>query len=217
MTEAKTKINMLPIELIPLGSISPASNNTKIHTQEQIESIKKSILEFGFNDPIAIDGSMEIIEGHGRFEAVTQLGGEVIPCIRLDKLSNDQVRAYRIAHNKITMQTGFDMGMLKSELTDLDMSGFDIDVTGFTMDEFSFDDTTLDFSDVPANDTEEEELESKPKKATSSVVQYILIFDDETQQKEWYKLLKYLRHEGSGDTIAEKLITFLKDNNPEIF
>jgi hypothetical protein len=215
MTDAK--INMLPIELIPLSSINPASNNTKIHTQEQIDSIKKSILEFGFNDPIAIDDKMEIIEGHGRFAAVTQLGGEVIPCIRLDELSEDQVRAYRIAHNKITMQTGFDMGMLKSELTDLDLSGFDIDVTGFTMEEFSFEDSDLSFPDMEDNDDDEDMEVQKPKKATSSVVQYILIFDDEGQQKEWYKLLKHLRHEGVGDTIAEKLINFLKDNNPEIF
>ena len=78
------------IEKINIENIKPYEKNAKLHPQEQIEQIKKSILEFGNNDPLAIDENNIIIEGHGRYEALKQLGYKELECIRLSHLSEEQ-------------------------------------------------------------------------------------------------------------------------------
>jgi len=110
----------LKIEYIPIGEIKPYQRNAKIHTEEQVEQIKKSIEEFGFNDPLAIWNG-EIVEGHGRYLAAKELGLETLPVIRLDDLTDEQRRAYGIVHNQLTMNTGFDVDLLGLELDSLDM------------------------------------------------------------------------------------------------
>ena len=120
----------LKVEYIPIDEIKPYENNAKIHTEEQIEQIKKSIEEFGMNDPIGIWGKDNIIiEGHGRLMALKELGWDEVPVIRLDDLTDEQRRAYTLIHNQTTMNTGFNIDILNEELQsiDLDMSfyGFD--------------------------------------------------------------------------------------------
>lgn len=127
----ETREMKLQVEYIPLNEIKLYPNNAKIHTSEQIEQIKKSIKEFGFNDPIGIWHG-ECVEGHGRIIAATELGLETVPVIRLDELTDEQRKAYMLVHNKLTMNTDFDMDLLDLELdniVDIDMSeyGFDID------------------------------------------------------------------------------------------
>ena len=122
----------LKIEYIPICEIKAYPNNAKIHTPEQIEQIKKSIQEFGFNDPIGIWHG-ECVEGHGRLIAALELGIEELPIIRLDNLTDEQRRAYTLVHNKLTMNTDFDFSILEMELdsiTDIDMGdfGFDLDI-----------------------------------------------------------------------------------------
>lgn len=95
-----------------LDEIKPYANNTKEHPQEQIDEIKESIARYGMNDPIAVWGKANtIVEGHGRFEALRQMGIKEAPCIRLDHLTDKQRREYTIAHNKTTMDSGFDKDM----------------------------------------------------------------------------------------------------------
>lgn len=120
----------LKVEYIPINEIQPYEKNAKIHTEEQIEQIKKSIQEFGMNDPIGIWGKENIIiEGHGRLMALKELGYTEAPVIRLDDLNDDQRKAYTLIHNQTTMNTGFNIDILNEELQsiDLDMSfyGFD--------------------------------------------------------------------------------------------
>ena len=120
----------MKIERIPLDKIEPYKNNAKLHPEEQIEQIKDSIQEFGFNDPIAVDENNVIIEGHGRFFALQELGYKEAECIRLTHMTDEQKRAYILVHNKLTMNTGFDMELLESELkniTAIDMEQFDFD------------------------------------------------------------------------------------------
>lgn len=113
-------MSKLKIEYVNKESLKPYVNNAKIHTAEQVEQIKRSIEEFGFNDPIAVWHDDEIIEGHGRLLAVMEMPDiETVPVIRLDKLTDEQRKAYMLVHNKLTMNTGFDIDLLNSELEEL--------------------------------------------------------------------------------------------------
>lgn len=121
----------MKIEKMNIENIIPYENNAKIHTKEQIEQIKNSILQFGNNDPIAIDENNTIIEGHGRYFALKELGYNDVDVIKLTHLDEEKKRAYILVHNKLTMNTGFDFKLLQDELDclNIDMSqfGFDID------------------------------------------------------------------------------------------
>lgn len=119
----------MEIKKIKIEDIIPYSGNAKEHPQEQIEQIKNSIKEFGNNDPIAIDESNVIIEGHGRYIALKELGYEETDCIVLFGLTEEQKSAYRIVHNQLTMSSGFDEEMLKEELKKI---SFDMTEFGLT-------------------------------------------------------------------------------------
>ncbi len=121
----------MQIELINIDEIIPYENNAKLHPKEQIEQIKKSILEFGNNDPIAIDKNNVIVEGHGRLLALKELGYEEVEVIKLGHLTEEQRKAYTLIHNKLTMNTDFDIEILESELAAIniiDMNDFDFDL-----------------------------------------------------------------------------------------
>lgn len=124
----------MKIEVLNLSDIHGYENNAKLHPKEQIDQIKQSIKEFGFNDPLAIDENNMIIEGHGRYEALKQLGYTEVNCIRLSHLDDEQKRAYILVHNKLTMNTDFDMDTLLVELGDI--KGIDMNSFGF---DFNFD------------------------------------------------------------------------------
>lgn len=116
---------------INIEGILPYENNVKLHPKKQIEQIKKSILEFGNNDPIAVDENNVIIEGHGRYEALKELGYTEVECIKLTGLTEEQKNAYRLIHNKLTMNSDFDIEGLFEELEkiqDIDMADFDFEI-----------------------------------------------------------------------------------------
>lgn len=122
----------LQIEYVPIDTIKPYAGNAKLHPQEQIDQIKTSIDLVGFNDPIAIWKNGEIIEGHGRLLAAQQLGMTEVPIIRLDDLTDEQRRAYTLIHNKLTMNTDFDLEVMNLELAeiqeiDMECFGFDVE------------------------------------------------------------------------------------------
>lgn len=125
----------MEIELIELSKIKLNDNNIKEHPEWQIEQIKNSIDRYGYNDPIAIDENNVIVEGHGRYEALMRLNYKEISVIRLKHLTEEQKRAYTLAHNKLTMNTGFEMDKLVSELSALREFG-EFDFTGFSDVEF---------------------------------------------------------------------------------
>lgn len=145
----------IKIEYVPITDIVPYANNAKQHPPEQIEQIMASMREFGNIDPIGVWRG-EIVEGHGRYMAAQKLGYDTVPIIRLDDLTDEQRKAYALAHNKLTMNSGFDIDLLNMELaeiTDIDMSEF-----GFALDDDEgaewFDRENREF-DAPQEDNEE--------------------------------------------------------------
>ena len=122
----------LKIEYLPVETIVPYENNAKVHTAEQIEQIKKSIEDYGMNDPIGIWHDT-IVEGHGRLMACLELGYTEVPVIRLDHMTDEQRREYMLVHNQTTMNTGYDFDLLDLELedlTDFDAEAFGFDILG---------------------------------------------------------------------------------------
>ena len=109
----------LKIEYVPIDSIKPYKRNAKLHPDEQVEQICNSIKETGFNDPIGV-WKNEVCEGHGRLLAAKKLGMKEVPIIRLDELTDEQRRAYALAHNRLTMNSGFDIGLLDMELAEME-------------------------------------------------------------------------------------------------
>lgn len=119
-------MDKLKIEYVPIDSIKLYENNAKLHPKEQIEQIKKSMQEFGNIDPIGVWHN-EIVEGHGRYLAAKALQFETVPVIRLDELTDEQRKAYALVHNKLTMNSDFDIDILSDELDKI----FDIDMSDF--------------------------------------------------------------------------------------
>lgn len=126
----------MKITKVRIDDIFPYEGNAKLHPTEQIAQIKESIREFGNNDPIAIDENHVIIEGHGRWLALKELGYEEAECIILKDLTEDQKKAYRIVHNQLTMNSGFDFDLLKTELENIsiDMAQFDLELDNLDLE-----------------------------------------------------------------------------------
>jgi hypothetical protein len=125
----------MKVETLWIDKITPYSGNAKEHPDWQVDQIVKSIKQFGFNDPIAVDEAGVIIEGHGRYMAAVKMGMTEIPAIVLELLSEQKKKAYILAHNKLTMNTGFDLSLLDAELasiTDIDMSDFGFEFVELT-------------------------------------------------------------------------------------
>ena len=113
-------VNNLKIEYIDIDKLTHYENNSKIHTQNQIKHIANSIKEFGFNDPVGIAGENNIVlEGNGRVEAAKLCGMTKLPCIRLDHMSEEERKAYVIAHNSTNLETTLDDNVLLQQLKDL--------------------------------------------------------------------------------------------------
>lgn len=119
----------LKIEYLPITELKPYENNARKHAEADIEAIKKSIEEFGFNDPIGIWHDT-IVEGHGRLLAAQELEMAEVPVIRLDHMTDEERRAYALAHNKTAELSEWDFEMLDTELEDI----FDIDMSQFGFD-----------------------------------------------------------------------------------
>jgi DNA modification methylase len=132
----KVQNNFLPkladnIELKSVEELIPYSKNARTHSESQVAQIAASITEFGFTNPILIDGSKGIIAGHGRLMAAKKLNLPQVPVVILDHLSEAQKRAYIIADNKLAENAGWDEEILANELADLKEENFDLDLIGF--------------------------------------------------------------------------------------
>lgn len=131
------KATALHITEQPIAALKAYARNARRHSDRQIDLIARSIREFGFLNPVLVDGTNAIVAGHGRFGAAQRLGLETVPTVRIEHLSKAQVRAYRIADNRIAELSDWDEDLLRLEildLNDLELAGdldFEVTLTGF--------------------------------------------------------------------------------------
>ncbi len=125
----------MQIQPRPVEGLIPYARNSRTHTDEQVAQIAASIREFGWTNPVLLDGASGIIAGHGRVLAARKLGMAEVPCIELSHLSEAQKKAYIIADNKLALNAGWDNELLALEFGELQELGFDLDLTGFDADE----------------------------------------------------------------------------------
>ena len=125
-----------------VSDLIPYVNNSRTHSDEQVNQVASSIKEFGFTSPVLIDEKGGIIAGHGRVMAAKKLNLEEVPCITLEGLTEAQRKAYIIADNQLPLNAGWDLDKLKLEIDTLTELDFDIDLLGFDdsfLDAIAFD------------------------------------------------------------------------------
>jgi ParB-like chromosome segregation protein Spo0J len=123
------------VELCPIEQVKPYDKNPRIIPETAIVSVARSIAEFGFRQPIVVDDDNIIIVGTTRFKAAQYLKLRQVPIHRVSGLTPEQVRAYRIADNKVHEGTSWDQQLLLSELDELHLDGVDLELTGFNLEE----------------------------------------------------------------------------------
>ena len=124
-------MNDLRYQLVDVDKLIPYVNNARTHSAEQVNKLAGSIKEFGFINPVIIDGDNGILAGHGRVMAAKQLGLKKVPCVAADYLTEAQRKAYILADNKMALDAGWDNELLKVEIESLQEMGFDLEFTGF--------------------------------------------------------------------------------------
>lgn len=123
------------IELWEVDRLKPYEHNARTHSDEQVRQVAASISQFGFVNPILIDGDEGVIAGHCRLAAAIDLGMTEVPVVVLDHLTPDQRRAYILADNQLALNAGWDENVLAQELASLQLADFDLPVIGFDEDE----------------------------------------------------------------------------------
>ena len=146
------------IKTAQVADLIPYARNSRTHSDEQITQIAASIKEFGFLNPVIVDGENGIIAGHGRVMAAKKLGMTELPVVEASHLTDAQRRAYIIADNKLALNAGWDDEMLRVEFAELEEAGFDLDLTGFSLDEIG----ALQIEEIPPGLTDEDAVPETP-------------------------------------------------------
>ena len=133
-----------------IGEVIPYENNPR-RNDEAISLVANSIKEFGWQQPLVIDKDNVIVAGHTRWEAAQELGLTKVPCVVADELTPEQIKAYRLADNKVAEASGWDFGALDEELSELN----GIDMTQFGFDELEDIDVDGMFEDAPEKEKSE--------------------------------------------------------------
>jgi ParB-like chromosome segregation protein Spo0J len=123
------------VVMVRVGDLIPYARNARTHSDAQVAQIAASIKEFGWTNPILVDGEKGLIAGHGRLAAARKLGMEEVPVIELTHLSETQKKALILADNKLALNAGWDAELLNLELEELELEGVDLDLVGFGEEE----------------------------------------------------------------------------------
>jgi len=149
------------IELVSIDKIIPYARNQRKHSEDQVKKIASSIREFGFKNPVIVDKDMSIIAGHGRCLAAEKLGLDKVPVIVADDLNEAQVKAYRLADNRLQDLSEFDMDLVSLELEELQGLDFDLSITGFDLEDIA--------SEPIEGLTDEDEVPEAPEEPTTKL------------------------------------------------
>lgn len=149
---------MPAIELRAIEALIPYAANSRTHSEEQVSQIAASIKEFGWTNPILVDGENGIIAGHGRLSAARKLGIDKVPVIELSHLTEAQRKAYVIADNKLALNADWDNDLLRVEIEGLKHIDYNIDLLGFSKDELD----TLFPEVLPEGKTDEDAVPEAP-------------------------------------------------------
>ena len=136
MNELRPPVAGIRIEMRPVDVLIPYIRNARQHSDAQVAQIAASIREFGWGAPILVDGSNNVIAGHGRLLAARKLGLAEVPVVPMTHLTDIQRRALILADNKIGENAAWDEELLGLELAELNNAGFDLGLTGFTPEEW---------------------------------------------------------------------------------
>ncbi|MAM62359.1 site-specific DNA-methyltransferase [Maritimibacter sp. UBA3975] len=147
------------IEHRPVAALIPFANNARTHSADQVALIAGSIREFGFNNPVLVDGQNGVIAGHGRLLAANKLGLSTVPVIELGHLTEAQKRAYILADNRLAERAGWDKELLSLELGDLSELGVDLEAIGFDGAEL---DDLLNLGEVDPKEEDIPEVPAEP-------------------------------------------------------
>lgn len=175
-------------EDVEIEKLKPYKNNARTHSDEQIEKIAKSMKEFGFINPVLVDGDLNVIAGHGRILGAKKLGMKEVPCLFIEDLTEEQKRAYIIADNRLAEDAGWDKELLKIELEDLKNMNFDITLTGFELEDFDFSMEETEVIEDEFDETVPEEPTSK-KGEIYKLGKHFLMCGDSTDINDVEKLM----------------------------
>ena len=173
-------MNVEKLELISIKKLIPYASNARTHSDDQIKKIQASIREFGFVNPVLIGKDYGIIAGHGRVEAAKREGMTEVPCVWVEHLTEAQKKAYILADNRLALDAGWDMDILRVEIEELKELDFDIDLSGFS-------DSDFDITEMPS---------AKEYTAREYQYEHVLVTFEKTRKVEYDEFIEYLKSMG---------------------
>jgi ParB-like chromosome segregation protein Spo0J len=197
----------MKIEQRKVESLIPYVNNSRKHSDEQVAQIAASIKEFGWTNPILVDGENGIIAGHGRLMAARKLNMNEVPVIELAHLTEAQRKALIIADNKLALNSGWDYQLLKLEIETLKELKFDIDLIGF-------DDSELNFNTVNYDALNDENLENQLDAMAAGVKKAIQIEFEPEHYEDAQEIVKFWRQEGA--YVGYMILKFLQQERENL-
>ena len=199
--------NKLAIKYKTTEELIPYALNSRTHSESQVAQLAASIREFGFTNPILLDGDNGILAGHGRVMAARLLKLETVPTIEIAHLSDTQKKAYVIADNKLALNAGWDMDILGLEIEELKNCDFEIELLGF--DESELVKSAIDYSVL-----DDEDVDDKIQDMADGVRKAIQIEFEPEHYAEAQELVKYWR--GQNAYIGYMILDFLRKQKDKL-
>lgn len=197
MQELKFKIDsQREVVIMDIEKLIDNPNNVKIHTQEQIELIKKSIDKLGFNSIVVIDEENMILAGHGRVLALKETGEKTVPCLKISNLSEEEKLQIMMMDNTSVLMTGIDEEMAKLVIEKLELAEADLELTGLSLEKISeLKVEELDIPEVLAIDKQQNEISRETSLKLTFGTRKVIITDEELERLE-AKYKEYINEMG---------------------